>query len=176
MRVVSLNQSHRDAFLRMLDDYVANDPEPGEWYARGRDDFDAYIQSLEDEEQGRNLEPDHVPCSNRWLLDDDENIVGIVRIRHTIDTPFLFAEVGHIGYDVPPAHRKMGYGIASLQAGLQVAKDLGIAKVLIHADNANPPSWRTIERCGGVLEGDYWSDFWNCQVRRYWLEIEPANR
>ncbi len=110
MIVVSLNQTHRDAFKRMLDDYEAHDPINGEWNAKGRDDFEAYAQSLENDEKGINLP------------------VGIVRIRHNIDTPFLTNEGGHIGYDVPPSQRGKRYGIASLNAGLQVAKELQITK------------------------------------------------
>ena len=91
MTAVRLELSHHDAFMRMLDDYAASDPESGEWYKKGRDDFAAYIQLLNDDEIGKNPEPGFAPCSNRWLLDDQENIVGIVRIRHHIDTAFLFA-------------------------------------------------------------------------------------
>jgi predicted acetyltransferase len=171
MIVVSLNQTHRDVFKRMLDDYEAHDPINGEWYAKGRDDFEAYAQSLENDEKGINLPVGIVPCSHRWLLDDQDNIVGIVRIRHNIDTPFLTNEGGHIGYDVPPSQRGKRYGIASLNAGLQVAKELQITKVLLTADDLNPSSWRTIERCGGILERTFLSEFYNCQVRRYWIDL-----
>lgn len=171
VRAIKLSENLEEAFFRMLADYDANDPEPGEWYATGRDDFAAYVQSLENEEKGFNLLPGIVPCSHRWLLDELGHIVGIVRTRHSIDTPHLFHETGHIGYDVPPAHRGNGYAIESLKVGLQSARDVGLTKVLVCADDANPPSWRTIERCGGLLERSYWSDFWNCQVRRYWIDL-----
>ena len=171
MNVVRLDLSHRDAFLWMLDDYRANDPEPGKWYEKGRDSFDIYLQYLEFDERGIDLPDGIVPCSHRWLIDEQGDIVGIVRIRHNIDTPLLASEIGHIGYDVPPAHRRRGFGIKSLEAGLEAAREIGLTKVLIFADDANPPSWRTIERCGGVLEDSNWSEFWNCQVRRYWIDL-----
>ena len=171
MNAVRLDPSHRDAFLRMLDDYAANDPEPGTWYEKGRESFDVYLQYLDYDERGIDLAEGIVPCSHRWLVDDQGDIVGIVRVRHNIDMPFLFDEVGHIGYDVPPKHRGNGFAVKSLETGLQVARDLRITKVLICADDVNPPSWRTIERCGGVFERSYWSDYWNCQVRRYWIEL-----
>ena len=171
MTVVRLNQSHREAFLRMLADYDANDPSPGKSYTPGGHNFVAYIQSLEDEENGIDLPENYVPCSHRWLLDDAGDICGIVRTRHNVDLPHLFDEVGHIGYDVPPAKRGNGYAILSLQAGLQSASEVGLAKVIVHCNDANPPSWRTIERCGGILERTFWSDYWNCNVRRYWIEL-----
>ncbi len=163
--------SLREPFLRMLDDYEAHDPENGAFYASARADFDAYVGSLHDEEAGIDLVPGFVLCSHRWLLDEVGTLIGIVRVRHNIDTPFLSQEAGHIGYDVPPSQRGRGYGIASLQAGLTRAQELKLERVLICADAGNPASWRTIERCGGVLEREFRSEHYHCLVRRYWIEI-----
>lgn len=163
----------KDAFDRMLDDY-SRDPENGEFYALARRDFDAYVGSLHDEERGINLRPNYVPCSHRWLLISDEEIGGIVRVRHNVDTPFLASEAGHIGYDVPPSYRGQGYGTQCLKAGLDEARALGIEKVLLFADSDNEPSWRVIERCGGVLESESYSEHYKCPVRRYWIDVPAA--
>ncbi|MDJ1478839.1 hypothetical protein QBX67_28225, partial [Bacillus sp. LS15-K4] len=37
-------------------------------------------------------------------------ILGALRLRHHIDTPFLTNEAGHIGYDVAPSARRKGIG------------------------------------------------------------------
>jgi predicted acetyltransferase len=174
MIVTKLGLAHRQAFQQMLEDYAAHDPQNGEFYARGRVDFPAYVQSLDDEEHGINLIADRAPCSHRWLLDDTGAIVGIVRIRHNINNAFLAEEVGHIGYDVPPSARGRGYGIACLQAGLEEARALQLERVLVCADTDNPASWRTIEHCGGVLEREFYSSHYQTLVRRYWIEIKPA--
>ncbi len=174
MIVTRLHLNHREAFLRMLEDYESHDPPNGEFYARGRADFPAYVQSLADEEQGINLRPEWVPCSHRWLLDDRGAILGIVRIRHNIEPRFLAEEAGHIGYDVPPSFRGHGYGIACLQAGLEEARRLCLARVLLCADTNNPASWRTIEHCGGVLETERYSAHYQTLVRRYWIETGIA--
>ncbi len=170
MIVTKLDLTHREAFRRMLEDYAAYDPKNGEFYGRGRADFPAYVQSLDDEEHGINLRPGWVPCSHRWLLDDTGAIVGIVRIRHNINNKFLAEEAGHIGYDVPPSFRGQGYGIACLQAGLEVARILHLERVLLCADTDNPASWRTIEHCGGILESEFYSTHYQTLVRRYWIE------
>ena len=171
--VVRLAASHHDAFLTMLDDYAAHDPENGEFYQAGRADFDAYVQSLRDMELGLNLPRGWVPCTNRWLIDDTQEICGVVRVRHNIDTLFLAEEAGHIGYDVPPAKRGRGYGPACLRAGLLEARRLGLTRVLVCANTGNPASWRTIEACGGAFEREYHSEFFGCPVRRYWIEVAP---
>src|SRR5688500_5346837 len=98
----------QDAFLQLLDDYRAHDPESSEHYAPARHDFPTYVQSLVDEEQGLNLAPGMVPCSHRWLLSESGACIGVVRIRHNIDTEFLASEAGHIGYDVAPSFRGQG--------------------------------------------------------------------
>jgi predicted acetyltransferase len=161
---------HR-AFLGMLDDYDAHDPENGKHYSAGRIAFGAYVQRLCDEERGLNLPEGYVPCSHRWLLDEARTIIGVVRVRHNIDTPFLAQEGGHIGYDVPPVHRGRGYGSASLRAGLAEARRLGLQRVLLCCDDHNPASWRTIESCGGVQERTFHSHIFGCLLRRYWIEL-----
>ena len=174
MIVTRLSLAHQEAFQRMLEDYESHDPPNGNFYARGRQDFPAYVRSLEHEEQGINLRAGWVPCSHRWLVEDSGAIVGIVRIRHNISSQFLAEEAGHIGYDVPPTFRRLGYGIACLQAGLEQARSLGLERVLLCADTSNPASWRTIEHCGGVLEVERYSAHYQTLVRRYWIETGIA--
>ena len=165
----------KQSFLNMLDDYDARDPENGAYYAAARADFQNYVDDLRAEETGLNLAPGFVPCSHRWLTDAEGAIAGIARVRHNIDTAFLAEEAGHIGYDVPPSQRGRGYGTASLKAGLAVALEVGLDRVLLCADAGNPASWRTIERCGGVLEQERYSKHYDCLVRRYWIEIQKSH-
>jgi len=168
--ILKPDTSLREAFLAMLDDLDAHDPENAEFYSAARADFEAYVQGLHDEERGLNLPEGYVPYSHRWLVDEAGEIVGIARVRHNIDTPFLAEEAGHIGYDVPPTHRGRRYGIASLRAALAEARQLGLRHVLLCADADNPASWRTIEACGGVFEREFHSEHFDCLVRRYWIE------
>ena len=161
----------REAFWAMLDDYAAHDPAEGEFFSRARPDFAAYVQSLNDEEQGINIPEGWVPCSHRWLLTESRDVAGTVRVRHNILLPYLAEEGGHIGYDVAPTFRGRGYAVQCLQAGLAVARTLGLTRVLVCADTDNPASWKTIEKCGGVLEREFYSNRFKCQVRRYWIEL-----
>ena len=161
-------------FLKMLDDFAEYDPQNGHFYAPARDDFAAYVRELLDEEHGENLPPGYVPCSHRWVVDEKGNVVGVVRVRHDISTPFLADEAGHIGYDVAPSLRRRGYGSACLRAGLERAREVGLKQVLLFADANNPASWRTIERCGGVLEAERYSDHYQCLVRRYRIDVPLA--
>ena len=169
-----LSLTHQPAFLQMLADYDAHDPENGKFYKRGREDFPAYVQRLAADEEGLNLPPGAVPCSHRWLLDAGGTIIGVVRVRHNIGTRFLAEEIGHIGYDVPPSFRGKGYGIACLKSGLEVACTLNLERVLVCADTDNPASWRTIEHCGGILEVERYSPHYKKPFRRYWIETRAV--
>ncbi|RYF38919.1 MAG: GNAT family N-acetyltransferase, partial [Cytophagaceae bacterium] len=172
LTIIPPHFSYQDAFLRMLEDYKQHDPGNGEYYQAAHVDFAGYVHALQKEEQGVDLLPGMVPCSHRWLIDDG-SVVGVVRIRHNIDTEYLAVEVGHIGYDVAPSMRGRGYGIAALQAGLARAQELGLERVLVCADTINPASWRTIERCGGVLEVEKISAHYGLLYRRYWVPPTP---
>jgi len=160
-----------DAFWAMLDDYAAHDPAKGEFFNAARPDFAAYVQSLLDEERGLNLPLGWVPCTHRWLLDETRAIIGQVRVRHNILPQFLAEEGGHIGYDVPPSRRGHGYAVHCLRAGLGVARALGLPRVLLCAAANNHASWKTIEKCGGVLENEFYSNYFKTVVRRYWIDL-----
>lgn len=152
----------------MLDDYVVHDPETGSKYAAAKPDFLAYVQNLNDDEQGL---IGIVPCTHRWLVNRDGSIIGVVRIKHHINSEILASEIGHIGYDVPPSHRRKGYGVMVLKAGLDIAKEVGVTNVVLYANTDNPASWHTIERCGGVLDAEQYSFFHQCLVRRYLIAL-----
>jgi predicted acetyltransferase len=161
------------AFMAMLDDFDANDPHNTEFYAPARSNFSAYIQSLLDEEAGRNLPEGYVPCTHRWLVSSGGKVVGVTRLRHNIDTPFLAEHGGHIGYDVAPSERRKGYGRLALSVALREARRIGLGRVLLYAAEDNAPSKATIERAGGQLECTSFSEFWNERLCKYWLAV-PA--
>jgi len=176
IRVVAPSVEYRQAFLTMLADFDARSPHELEVYAPARTDFAGYVQSLSDEERGQNLRAGWVPCTHRWLLAPNETIVGVARLRHRIDTPFLFKDGGHIGYDVAPGQRGHGFGHAALRAALVEAGILGLERVLVVTGAANLASRAVIERQGGELETVSFSEFWHEDLCRYWITVERHRR
>ena len=157
----------------MLEDFETKDPQNAEIYASSRVDFEKYVQSLLDAEAGLNLPENYVPCSHRWLISPSQQIVGVARIRHRADTPFLAENAGHIGYDVAPSCRRNGFGHLALATAVGEAKKLGFARLLLYAAEANLASRAVIERAGGHLEAVAFSQFWQEQLCKYWLNV-PA--
>lgn len=149
MKLVTPSSGYEKAFHAFYDDFSKNDPENADYYQAAKIDFSCYVQSLLDESKGINLREGFVPCSHFWLMDDKDNIVGVIRVRHHIDNEFLALECGHIGYDVAPSHRQKGYGTAMLKLALPKAKLLGISKALVMADEDNLASQKIIKANGG---------------------------
>ena len=171
LAVVPPSNEFKAAFLRMLEDLSAVEPQNAEFYASAKEDFAGYVQSLLDEEHGLNLREGWVPCSHRWLLNEGGAVVGATRLRHNISTPFLAENAGHIGYDIAPSYRRLGYGHCALRAALSLARQYGLPRVLLFAAEDNAASRAVIERQGGILESTSFSGFWGEQLCRYWLNV-----
>ena len=116
-------------------------------YKPALEDFNGYILILDNLSHGIDLSEGEVPVSNLWLIDGD-TVVGVVRIRHRED-----GAAGHIGYDISPKFRKMGYGTELLRLALQEASKLGINDAILTCATTNAASRRIIEKNGGILLG-----------------------
>jgi predicted acetyltransferase len=81
----------------------------------------------------------------------DQKIVGMIDIRHSLESDFLRHYGGHIGYSVRPGERKKGYATEILKLGMEYAKSLHIEKLMIACFSDNLPSIRTIVKNGGIL-------------------------
>ena len=83
----------------------------------------------------------------------DERLVGLIDVRHSLDTDFFLRYGGHIGYAVRPSERRKGYGAAMLRRALAFASGIGLAEVMVSCGSDNLASRKTIEACGGRLAG-----------------------
>jgi predicted acetyltransferase len=164
------------AYLPFVDDFVT----AGESSGAGRDaqlalsDFAALVRRLEDDALGIDPAPDRVPSSQYWLLRRDAagdvTMVGVSYLRHTL-TPTLEDVGGHIGYSVRPSERRRGYGTRILALTLPHARALGLARVLVTCDTNNIASARVIEKNGGVLASEGYSELARAHVSRYWITL-----
>ncbi len=125
------------------------------------------MKKLTDESEGKNLTDGRVRQSTYWLVDNNE-IIGRVAIRHTL-TEHLLREGGHIGYDIRPSKRKMGYGKKILSLAILKAKALGIDKILVTCSESNIGSKKIIEANGGILENRVDVGNGRTAKLRYWI-------
>ena len=131
-----------------------------------------YVARLIDHEHGLNLPEGFVPHTFMVGVVDG-TIVGRCSIRHKLNEALL-ERGGNIGYAVRPEFRRRGYASEMFRQALSISRGIGLERALVTTDGANEPSWRIIERNGGVLEptGSGTED----SVRRYWVALNPSKR
>jgi predicted acetyltransferase len=108
--------------------------------------------------------PDRPHWSPRWVVENGQ-VLGGFAVRHQYDDRF-----GWIGYGIRPSARRRGVATWALRATLDECREqLGVNRALMTCRADNSPSARTIERCGGVLEGIVETP--TGPVRRYWIAL-----
>ncbi len=110
-----------------------------------------------------------VPSTTLLGVDENDRIVGMIDIRHRLND-YLAQFGGHIGYSVRKDERRKGCATQMLKQALEVAKQLGIDKVLLTCEKENDASAATIRKAGGVLENEVYDD--GVLTQRYWINIE----
>ena len=132
-------------------------------------DFPAYLERVLAEQGRPPTEPGRVPATVFWLV-DGETYVGRVNLRHRL-TPRLRRLGGHIGYEIRPSLRRLGYGTQALALALERARALGLRRVLLVCAEDNAGSRRIIEANGGGLEGTFRVRERREPVCRYWIDL-----
>lgn len=163
----------RSAFLEMAHEWAAfGEKAYAEELASAVSDFNSYVGGVADMKIGLNLKEGYVPQSTFWLVDPDNRLIGVSRLRHRL-SPQLENEGGHIGYDIRPSCRQQGSGTLILAKTLTRAVHLGLRRVLLTCDHDNVASRKIIERNGGTLASE--SRSWRSTTvqARYWIELGP---
>lgn len=124
------------------------------------------LAAYEAERRGLDLPAGRVP-GTFLVAEVDGELVGRVSVRHAL-TDWLERYGGHIGYGVRPAHRRRGHATRILRQALGIARDAGVARVLVTCDDDNLASAAIIERCGGIL-ADVLAVPDGPAKRRYWI-------
>jgi len=175
LKLVLPSKDDKESALLMLDEIKAVDAGLP-WQYSGlanleeATSYEDWVKEKANEKNGIDLRDGYVPCTTLFLKRmSDNKVCGSISIRHELNE-FLFNFGGHIGYSITPSERGKGYGKLQLKMALEIAKDLGIEKCLITADETNTLSNKTIISEGGVLENTV---MWNNEpLNRYWINLK----
>ena len=133
------------------------------------DEFARFVRMLDDCEHGI-VDPQYSATSSYFVVDEADRLIGAASLRHYLTVEGL-RTWGHIGYGVRPSERRKGYAVQILHMMLDRAKQRGIYRVLLGVHEGNVASWKTVERCGGVLENVVHIEQGEEPIRRYWIDI-----
>lgn len=92
----------------------------------GRMTLEEQLLFLEEMSEGMNLKPEWVPMTTFWFVNDENEPIGMSRLRHELND-WLLSHGGHIGYHIRASQRRKGYGILLLRPGMRCSvarKDL----------------------------------------------------
>jgi predicted acetyltransferase len=93
-----------------------------------------------------------LPSRVFWIFDGA--FCGVINLRFTSGSEALPTYVsGHIGYAIVPWKRRRGYATAALGMILPVAREVGLARVMVTCDANNEASRKVILANGGEFAG-----------------------
>lgn len=168
LRELEINDER--AFLKGLEDWSNDDLS---WYTfvwkkgMGHAEHLKILQDLKDKSKIPN---ERVPSTMLYAFINDQ-IVGRLSIRHELNQNLL-RRGGHVGYAVSPKQRNKGHATEMFKQGLEYCKKLALKKILITCADNNIPSWKIIEKFGGVLENTIHDAEEDKVIRRYWIELK----
>ncbi|MDO4197741.1 MAG: GNAT family N-acetyltransferase [Erysipelotrichaceae bacterium] len=108
----------------------------------------------------------------QYLYIEDDEVIGLLNFRpEAMSHPYLKTFGGHIGYNIRPSKRKMGYGVRMLKDFLPIAKTYGLKEVLLTCLEHNEGSKKIIMANGGKYDCSLFYKPENCNVERYIITL-----
>lgn len=177
LRLLRPSRRFKAAFVELMDDFTsAGDLRYEMLRPRVETDFGAVVREWTRCEKARNIQPGMAPYRTYWLVRDERDILGTIRLRLRL-TDSLRTEGGHIGYNIRPSERSKGYATRMLGMGLDKFREMGgYDRVLVTCDDDNAASARVIEKNGGARDADSVSPYSGKRVRRYWIVLGSPSR
>jgi predicted acetyltransferase len=170
MRVVELALEHEEALADFLADFDrAGETNIPAFFADPTWTHAEIVEHLARRRRGEGLPAGWVPGTTFFLIDEGR-ILGVANLRHRL-TERLRQFGGHVGYSVRPSARRRGHATRLLDGIKEVAREMGMRRLLVTCDADNLASARVIEKCGGRFEGETIVEEAAPATRRYWIDL-----
>ena len=168
MEIVELQIQYEEALADFVSEFAAAGEEEIPAFLPDPDwSFAETVRGFAKQSRGEGLPEGWVPGTTRFLVHEGR-ILGLFNLRHRL-TDNLKRFGGHVGYSVRPSERRRGHGIRLLEAAKDLARSLGIERMLVTCHPDNVASVGVIVKCGGVLEDCRRYEPVEHDVCRYWI-------
>ena len=117
------------------------------------DSYDDWLKSVTDNTSKDTVNPAWVVTDTYFAIDDNDNIVGIIDLRHELND--FLKDFGNSGYSVRPSERRKGYATKMLGLILEHAREIGMTSLQLGVERTNEPSVKTILKNGGKYQRSF---------------------
>lgn len=115
-----------------------------------KEEFIQFIDMCYHHSLGKNLPEGFVPCTYYILLNDENEYVGIFKLRHKLNK-VLENGAGHIGYGIASPYRGHGYATTGLKLCIEKAREKGIKEIYMSCNKNNIASLKVQKNNGAYI-------------------------
>lgn len=137
---------------------------------RGRR-FETLLKELYEMEHDTSLPKGIFPDANYLFVDDNDDIIGFVNIRHHLSNILLNVR-GNISYGLRPSDRNPETIEQLIKLSLKEAKLIGIKKLKFICPKTDHHLCNLIIDLNGIFESEGYNEVERYHIQRYWINLE----